>query len=131
MRLRLELFVEDLAVSAGFYADVLGFEVVRRAEDYVSLRHGTVVLGLGPVAKLPESDGPGFTRRRLARDKGAGTEIVLEVDDPGELPPLHERCRAYGVVVEPLQRRPWGLDDFRIVDPDGYYLRLTHGDAAA
>jgi lactoylglutathione lyase len=130
MRLRLELFVEDLAVSAGFYADVLGFEVVRRAEDYVSLRHGTVVLGLGPVAKLPESDGPGFTRRRLARDKGAGTEIVLEVDHPGELPPLHERCRARGVVVEPLQRRTWGLDDFRIVDPDGYYLRLTHGDAA-
>jgi lactoylglutathione lyase len=129
MRLRMELFVDDLDVSVGFYVDVLGFTVARRADDYVSLRLGEVVLGLGPVAKLPEGDGPGFTQRRLAVDKGAGVEIVLEVDDPAQLSPLQDRCRARGVVVEPLQRRPWGLHDFRIVDPDGYYLRLTHGDA--
>jgi len=29
------------------------------------------------------------------------------------------------VVAEPLQRRRWGLRDFRITDPDGYYLRVT------
>ncbi|WP_255541823.1 hypothetical protein [Phycicoccus sp. CSK15P-2] len=23
-----------------------------------------------------------------------------------------------------LQRRPWGLDDFRLSDPDGYYYRF-------
>jgi hypothetical protein len=26
---------------------------------------------------------------------------------------------------EDLQPRPWGLEDFRLVDPDGYYLRVT------
>ena len=24
-----------------------------------------------------------------------------------------------------LQERPWGLTEFRILDPAGYYLRLT------
>ena len=130
MRLRMELFVDDLDASVAFYAGALGFRVLRRAEDYVSLRHGAVVLGLGPVAKLPESDGPGFSRRRLAVDKGAGVEIVLEVDELAQLAELHERCTASAVVVEPLRLRPWGLQDFRIVDPDGYYLRITHGNAS-
>jgi catechol 2,3-dioxygenase-like lactoylglutathione lyase family enzyme len=59
----MELFVEDTDVSVGFYRDVLGFQVDRRGEDHASLRRGVVVLGLGPVAKLPEqAEGPGFTR---------------------------------------------------------------------
>jgi lactoylglutathione lyase len=80
------------------------------------------VLGLGPIAKLPEHDGY-FTRNRLAGAKGLGVEIVLEVED------VHAtlaRVEAAGYpVFEPLQTRPWGLADFRIVDPDGYYLRIT------
>ena len=128
----MELFVEDLDVSVAFYRDVLGFQVVRRADDYVSLRRGAAVFGVGPVAKLPErADGPGFTRQRLRTGKGAGVEIVLEVDGVAELSALHEHCRAHATVVEELRQRPWGLQDFRLVDPDGYYLRVTHGDAAA
>lgn len=128
----MELFVDDLDTSVAFYRDVLGFRVQRRADDYVSMVHGLVVLGLGPIAKLPGTgDGPGFTRQRLARDKGAGVEIVLEVDGPDELRALHEHCRRHTVVAEPLQLRPWGLHDFRLADPDGYYLRITHDDATA
>jgi hypothetical protein len=28
-------------------------------------------------------------------------------------------------LVEPPLDRPWGLRDFRVADPDGYYLRVT------
>jgi len=28
-------------------------------------------------------------------------------------------------VFETLQNRPWGLKDFRVVDPFGFYLRFT------
>jgi lactoylglutathione lyase len=130
MRLRMELFVNDLDVSVAFYRDVLGFRVQRRTDDYVSMVHGLVVLGLGPIAKLPGTgDGPGFTRQRLARDKGAGVEIVLEADGPDELQALHDHCLRHAAVAEPLQLRPWGLRDFRLTDPDGYYLRITHDDA--
>ena len=123
MRLRMELFVDDLDAAIAFWRDVLGFAVARRDEGYASLERGTVVLGLGPVAKLPPAGpGPGFTQERLARDKGAGVEIVLEADD---LQAVHESCRAAGVIVEDLTDRPWGLRDFRIADPDGYYIRVT------
>jgi len=30
-------------------------------------------------------------------------------------------------LAEDLQQRPWGLIDFRLHDPDGYYLRITTG----
>ena len=50
---------------------------------------------------------------------------MLETDD---LTAVYDRCAAAGVVVEPLQARPWATD-FRITDRDGYYLRITHGDA--
>jgi catechol 2,3-dioxygenase-like lactoylglutathione lyase family enzyme len=142
VRLRLELFVDDLAVAEDFYTGVLGFEVVGRQPGYVSVRRGSVLFGLGPVAKLPADDdrpwpgpsapawaagrGPGFSRRRLAEDRGAGVEIVLELDDLGQVAALHDRCLAADVVVDDLRQRPWGLWDFRVVDPDGYYLRVTH-----
>ena len=72
MRLRMELFVDDLDTSIGFYA-ALGFAVERREHDYASLRWGDAVIGLGPVAKLPETGpGPGFTQERLAGARGAG-----------------------------------------------------------
>ena len=126
MRLRLELFVEDLDTSIGFYAGI-GFAVERREHDYASLRWGDVVLGLAPIAKLPPAGpGPGFTQERLAGVRGAGVEIVLEVED---LDVAHAAVRAAGhALAEEPADRPWGLRDFRLVDPDGYYLRITTTD---
>jgi len=53
----------------------------------------------------------------------AGVEIVIEVDD---LAFEEQRVNASGWPVEsPVRERPWGLTDFRVHDPDGYYIRLT------
>jgi hypothetical protein len=38
-----------------------------------------------------------------------------------------ESCRPLAAT---LTDQPWGLRDFSVVDPDGYYLRVTHRDAA-
>lgn len=41
---------------------------------------------------------------------------------------LRERDRVVAAgwsLAEDLTRRPWGLVDFRLLDPDGYYLRVT------
>ncbi len=123
MGLRLELFVEDMETSIGFYTRVLGFEVIRNEPgDYASLRNGGVVLGIGPISKLP-GEGGYFTRAIASLRRGLGVEIVLEVDD---VEGWHRRVVASGhPVFERPQERAWGLRDFRIIDPDGYYLRLT------
>jgi lactoylglutathione lyase len=124
MRVRFELFVDDYDRTIGFYTQALGFSVARREASYVSLRHGDVTIGLGLIANLPaDSAGPGFTQRRVRREQGAGVEIVLETED---LDGLYERVLASGFpLAEPMTSQPWGLRDFRITDPDGYYLRLT------
>ena len=128
MRLRIELFVGDLDTTIAFYTGLLGFRVDRRDGGYASLRRGHVVLGLGLASDLDGEGGPGAAWR--AAGNGGGVEIVLELDSVDEVAALHEHCRERAA-VEPLRRQPWGLYDFRLHDPDAYYLRITHGDAAA
>ncbi|GAB1693578.1 VOC family protein [Krasilnikovia sp. M28-CT-15] len=129
MRLRMELFVDDLDASIAFYTTLLGFQVDRSTSGYASLRRGQVVLGLGLAANLSEHDasGPGPAWGRLDRPRGTGVEIVLELEHIDDLSALHEQCRSR--VTEPLRLQPWGLHDFRLPDPDGYYIRVTHADA--
>ena len=54
--------------------------------------------------------------------RGYGVEIVIEVKD---IKKFYEDFRDKANVVESLEKRPWGLYDFRAVDPAGYYLRFT------
>jgi lactoylglutathione lyase len=118
MTLRFEIFPDDLDVTVDFYTRVLRFRLTadRRGEPdaYVSLQRGSVCVGA--VRKsVPDA--------RSVRVPPAGVELVLEVDDvAGE----HDRVVAAGwPLEEDLQDRPWGLTDFRILDPAGYYLRIT------
>jgi lactoylglutathione lyase len=116
------LFVHEMGAAVAFYTGVMGFDLVREEPGYASLRRGEVFLGLGPISKLPAKGGY-FTRDIEEQQRGLGVEIVLEVDD---LDAYHARILASGYEIsEPLRERPWGLRDFRVVDPDGYYLRIT------
>ena len=116
--LRCEIFPADLDATAAFYTDVLGFELERderdAADPYLALRRGHVRLG----AARRSDPAPGAWRR-----PPIGVELVLEVDD---LAGTHERVRQRGwPLEEDLVDRPWGLRDFRLLDPDGYYWRIT------
>lgn len=117
MTLRCEIFPADLDVTIGFYQRVLGFQLTddRRAEDYVSLRRGGVQVG-AVKAMLPNAS--------TARRPPAGLELVLEVDD---VDAERDRVVAAGWPLDDdLRDQSWGLRDFRILDPDGYYLRITN-----
>lgn len=69
------------------------------------------------------------TEAERARCPPVGVELVLEVDDLRE--ELDRVERAGWPLEEALQARPWGLQDFRILDPSGYYLRITERRASA
>ena len=38
---------------------------------------------------------------------------------------LYEKAKSLDCVFELLQKRPWGVRDFRIVDPWGFYIRFA------
>lgn len=123
MFLRIELFVADVAASADFYRRVLGFAVERQEGGYASVRNGDVLLGLAAIDDLPPEAPAGPSQGSVRRGRGAGVEIVLEVDD---LAACHEAVLTAGQTLSaPLSERPWGLTDFRLTDPDGYYIRVT------
>jgi len=122
MRVRFELFVQEMGVAVAFYTGAMGFDLLREEPGYASLRRGEAILGLGPISKLPAGGGY-FTRHIAEHRRGLGVEIVLEVDD---LDAYHARILVSEYEIsEPLRERSWGLRDFRVFDPDGYYLRIT------
>ncbi|MGH6910076.1 MAG: VOC family protein [Phenylobacterium sp.] len=119
--LRVELFVSDVPRSIAFYREVLGFEVLRQATSgYTSMGREGAVLGLHDVASLPD----GYPARpEPGHAPGRGVELVVMVSDVAS---LHARASASRPgKVSALTTQPWGLTDFRIVDPDGYYIRIT------
>jgi hypothetical protein len=62
-------------------------------------------------------------RSRKQEKPGRGIEIVFEVDD---IESVYNHVLAQDWhVASGLQPQPWSLTDFRILDPDGYYLRIT------
>lgn len=63
-----------------------------------------------------------FGRFRSDEPRGLGVEVVLTVED---LDVTYVHAQVLGCVVADLRLRPWGVRDFRAVDPSGYYLRFT------
>ena len=118
MTLRIETFPQDLDAVVDFYTRILGFSVTKDQRHgpqlYVALERGRVRIGAGQ-RDVPHAP-PG-------RRPPIGVELVLEVDDVAA---ERDRVVAQGwPLVEDLQSREWGLTDFRILDPEGYYLRIT------
>lgn len=116
--LRLELFTDDLERLVDFYTTVMGFAPVRNEPQngYAVLVRGAVELGI----LVWSADGD----QSAARRPPVGAEIVIEVDDIKA--ERNAVVAAGGRLEEDLVTRPWGLRDFRLVDPDGYYLRITN-----
>jgi lactoylglutathione lyase len=84
-------------------------------EAYVATKRGAVRVGAARSA-VPDA--------HQARQPPTGVELVLEVDDVAT---EHDRVVAAGWPLEAdLQDRPRGPTDFRILDPAGYYFRITN-----
>ena len=116
-----ELFVSDVERSIAFY-EALGFRVAKRWRDWLILEHDGVKLTLQGDSHAVA--GPHYFTPDIGRQpRGTGVEIVVQVDDVDAL-----YADAQGSVlniVKPIQDRDWGARDFRVADPDGYFVRLT------
>jgi lactoylglutathione lyase len=121
MRLRLELFVKSVPESKDFYARVLGFDVVSYQPDgYSVLRKGDIQVALQAQEQLSDN----HPLKPLSHERvGLGIEIVLEVDDL-EATYAHFLNTDWPL-ADTLAERPWRSRDFRIIDPNGYYIRIN------
>ena len=120
-----ELHVPAFAPVKEFYGR-LGFTVAR--EEVATGGDGYLVLRRGPnvLRFWPGSDAIGgheyFSGFPATTKRGYGVEIVIVVED---LDAVYAAAREFATIVGPLRDRPWGLRDFRLEDPFGYYVRVT------
>jgi predicted enzyme related to lactoylglutathione lyase len=115
VQLSYEVFHRDLRALVDFYVGVLGFQAsgADPSSGHVVVRRDDVRVG----CCRHEAADPSPCR------PPNGSEIVLRVDD---IRAEYDRVLATGwPIADPLQRRPWGLTDFRVFDPAGQYLRVT------
>ena len=118
---KLELFVSDPVESSAFYS-VLGFAVVHaKPNGYTTLKSGSTVIALSPLPWWLPVHWLGFLRY-----PPIGTEIVLYAAD---LEQARASLDKAGHSPGAIALQSWGDRDFRVTDPDGYYVRITEGSA--
>lgn len=118
---KFELFVSDPVESSAFYS-ILGFAVVNaKPYGYTTLKSGSTVVALSPLPGWLPVHWLGFLRY-----PPIGTEIVFYVTD---LEQSRASLDEAGHSPGPIVLQPWGDRDFRVTDPDGYYVRISEGAA--
>jgi len=118
---KFELFVTDVEEGIRFYT-TLGFVVAHRKPDgYTTLDNAGTVVALSPLPSWLPLRWLGFLRH-----PPLGTEIVFYTD---ELEALRSALEAAGYGPGAITLQSWGDRDFRITDPEGYYIRVSEGRA--
>jgi lactoylglutathione lyase len=117
---RFEVFPADLERCITFYTRVLCFTLVQRKDGYAYFQRDSIFIGADQsnfeLGDLQRAD-------RSSRKPPTGVEIVIEVDD---LVAERNRVVEEGWTLDAdIKLQEWGLKDFRIMDPDGFYLRIT------
>ena len=117
----IEFFVSDVERSLAFYKS-LGFDVAKRYDDWILLRRGDIKLALQGDAHAVE--GPHYFTPHIQRTpRGTGVEVSIQVAD---VDAEFIRAKTAGLnIVKGIQDRPWKARDFRLADPDGYFIRMT------
>lgn len=120
-----ELHVLNFDITEKFYKG-LGFETVwKRIPDgfkgYLVMKlENNVICFWGGNENIYQHEY--FNKIPKNSPKGFGVELVLMSKD---LDSLYKKAKELDCVHEDLQMRPWGVRDFRIVDPWGFYLRFS------
>jgi len=124
-RLQVELHVPDFKIVLDFYGK-LGFKKIwHRSEktnaNYLIMEREGVIINFWPGNNNVYTQSY-FKRFPKNTKRGYGVEIVITVDN---INAFHDTVKKFAQVVDPLVKRPWGIKDFRVEDPFGYYLRFT------
>ena len=123
--IQIELHVPNFDLVKEFYGK-LGFEVVweRKPEEkkgYLVIKRDNNILCFWPGTEQVTEQSY-FKNFPADTKRGFGVEIGIIAED---IEALYKTAETFCKIVDPLQKQPWGLKDFRIEDPFGFYLRFT------
>lgn len=121
----IELHVPDFEKTKEFYGK-LGFQVVREEKPeekkgYLVLQKDNNILCFWPGNEYVWEH-TYFKQFSKETKLGYGVEIVIMVEDIDD---FYNEVKSFVNVVGDLKLQPWGVKDFRIEDPFGFYLRFT------
>lgn len=113
------LNVEEAARSIAFYTGTLSFRVVQdfRSDGrtvWAMLQNGDVKL------MINASDDPGSAHRRQRPSYGE-TVLYLYVESVRD---WHNAIVAKGQIPSAIAAEPYGMEEFRLRDPDGYEIAI-------
>ena len=108
------LAVPDVRVTADFFVEALGFEVVMEPPGWIFVARDNCMVMLG---ECPDAIPPA--------DLGDHSYFAyLRVDDADA---FLEKVRAAGVQPHhPIANKPWGLREFGVRTPDGHRINIGH-----
>lgn len=119
------LIVSDIACSAAFYQDVLGFSVTTTVPDhspfvFVWLQRGSVSVFLN-AASAAKEDLPTVAARNVGGTMTMFVTLEAATTDEG-VDALFRSIEKKARVLMPLKDQFYGMREFAIEDPDGYVL---------
>jgi catechol 2,3-dioxygenase-like lactoylglutathione lyase family enzyme len=117
-----ELFTQNLPGYVAFFQTVAGFKLIRNEGTFVQLQseHSEILLN-------STKDHP-FLKGILGHRRVLAAEIGIVVTDLDKAYAAARKFTGWKIVAG-VVRQPWGPRDFRVLSPDGYYLRLTEPSA--
>jgi predicted enzyme related to lactoylglutathione lyase len=118
----MELNTKHIEEYVAFFGSVMDFRETVRKGRYVVLQTDVAELTIMDPELLPT--GHPFHQKLTGTGQGMGVEIgfvVADVDKAYAATIKHEGWK----ISSGIARHPWGARDFRVLSPDGYYLRFT------
>jgi predicted enzyme related to lactoylglutathione lyase len=117
-----ELFTQDLSGYIDFFQTVAGFKLNRKEGTFVQLQSERSEILLNSTKDFPKSHP--FRDKVIGNGQVVMVEIGIVVADLDKSHAAAQKFKGWTIIAG-IVRQPWGPRDFRVLSPDGYYLRFT------
>ncbi len=115
----ISLFVDDVAASKAFYADLFGVTPINEDDVSAAFRFGETVINLLDRRSAHEIVAPGSVG---AHGQGSQFQLTVWLDD---VEAVAAELRRRGIAFAGPIDRAWGLRTINFVDPSGHSWEIA------
>lgn len=116
-----EFYIKDVEFHTRLFGDILGFSSSKQLDHWLDLRKHNQRIILNWDNELEDTH-PFHGYGNMPK-LGAGVETAIVVND---IEGTYRQCRELrGAKLTEIKQQEWGMTDFRIITPEGFYIRIT------